>query len=84
VTALGSKCGNDRIDSILHANTLRNQLGMDTISAGNAIAWAMECFENGLLERLFNLREGKGRMDVCRPAGFLKSRFQRDLQRGSV
>jgi aldehyde:ferredoxin oxidoreductase len=49
VTALGAKCGNDNFDSILHANTLCNQLGLDTISAGNTIAWAMECFEKGIL-----------------------------------
>lgn len=50
VTALGAKCGNDDFDSILHANTLCNQLGLDTISAGNTIAWAMECCEKGLLD----------------------------------
>jgi aldehyde:ferredoxin oxidoreductase len=51
VTALGAKCGNDNFDSIVHANTLCNQLGLDTISAGNTIAWAMECYEQGLLTR---------------------------------
>jgi aldehyde:ferredoxin oxidoreductase len=30
-------------------NTLCNQLGLDTISAGNTIAWAMECHEKGIL-----------------------------------
>ncbi|RJQ57672.1 MAG: aldehyde ferredoxin oxidoreductase [Desulfobacteraceae bacterium] len=49
VTALGAKCGNDNFDAILHANTLCNQLGLDTISAGNTIAWAMECREKGIL-----------------------------------
>lgn len=51
VSALGSKCGNDNFDAILHANSLCNQLGLDTISTGNTIAWAMECFEKGLLTR---------------------------------
>ena len=49
VTALGAKCGNDNFDAILHANTLCNQLGLDTISTGNVIAWAMECSEKGIL-----------------------------------
>ena len=44
---LGAKCGNDNFESILHANTLCNQLGMDTISTGNVLAWAMECHEKG-------------------------------------
>ncbi len=49
VTALGAKCGNDNFDAILHANTLCNKLGLDTISTGNVIAWAMECSEKGIL-----------------------------------
>ena len=51
VSALGSKCGNDNIEAILHANTLCNQLGMDTISTGNTLAWLMECREKGILTR---------------------------------
>lgn len=51
VSALGAKCGNDNFDAILHANTLCNKLGLDTISTGNTIAWAMECFEKGILSR---------------------------------
>jgi aldehyde:ferredoxin oxidoreductase len=37
------------LEAILHANHLCNLAGMDTISAGTAIAFAMECFERGLL-----------------------------------
>ena len=48
--SLGSKCGNGNLPSILKANTLCNQLGLDTISTGNAIAWAMECKEKNLWE----------------------------------
>jgi len=51
VSALGAKCGNDNFESILHANTLCNRLGMDTISTGNVLAWAMECHEKGVLDR---------------------------------
>lgn len=49
--SLGSRCGNNDIASVLHFNTMANQLGLDTISAGNTIAFAMECFEKGLLSR---------------------------------
>jgi aldehyde:ferredoxin oxidoreductase len=49
VSALGAKCGNDNFDAVLHANTLCNQLGLDTISTGNTIAWAMECCEKGII-----------------------------------
>ncbi|MDW7674238.1 MAG: aldehyde ferredoxin oxidoreductase family protein [Bacillota bacterium] len=50
ISALGSKCGNGNLPSVLKANTLCNQLGLDTISTGNMIAWAMECFEKGLIK----------------------------------
>jgi len=33
----------------IKANELCNRYGLDTISAGCTIAWAMECFENGIL-----------------------------------
>lgn len=49
ISSLGSKCGNDDLEAVLHANMLCNQLGLDTISTGNTIAWAMECFKKKLL-----------------------------------
>ena len=36
-------------DSVLYINELLNRAGMDSISAGNTIAWAIECFEAGIL-----------------------------------
>ncbi|MCL6611738.1 MAG: aldehyde ferredoxin oxidoreductase family protein [Peptococcaceae bacterium] len=47
--AFGSKCGNDNLEAVLHANMICNQLGLDTISTGNTIAWAMECSEKQIL-----------------------------------
>jgi aldehyde:ferredoxin oxidoreductase len=46
---LGALCLNSSLESILRANYLCNNLGMDTISTGSAIAFAMECFEKSLL-----------------------------------
>ncbi|MFX0077521.1 MAG: aldehyde ferredoxin oxidoreductase family protein, partial [Candidatus Hermodarchaeota archaeon] len=40
---------NDDLSSIFLANDLCNRAGIDTISAGGTIAFAMECFENGIL-----------------------------------
>jgi aldehyde:ferredoxin oxidoreductase len=34
---------------VIHANTLCNRLGMDTISTAACVAFAAECFEKGLL-----------------------------------
>ncbi|MEM2567066.1 MAG: aldehyde ferredoxin oxidoreductase family protein [Candidatus Bathyarchaeia archaeon] len=47
--ALGSLCGNDNLESIIKANEVCDRLGIDTISAGNAIAFAMYCYEKGVI-----------------------------------
>ena len=47
--AFGSNCGVDDLRAISKANELCNAYSLDTISAGMAVSFAMECFENGLL-----------------------------------
>lgn len=47
--ALGPLCGIADKDIVLRAARLCDQLGLDTISAGATIAFAMECAERGLL-----------------------------------
>jgi len=49
--ALGPLCGIDDIPGILKAAELCDHYGVDTISAGSCVAWAMECFEKGLLSK---------------------------------
>ena len=49
VAAFGSLCGNDNLEAIALANQLCNVYGMDVISAGSAIAFALDCYEEGLL-----------------------------------
>jgi aldehyde:ferredoxin oxidoreductase len=49
--AFGAQCGNSSIDAIIAADRLCDQLGLDTISTGNSIAFAMECVEKGLLSK---------------------------------
>jgi aldehyde:ferredoxin oxidoreductase len=46
---LGSYCGVRDLPAIAYGNQLCNALGLDTIGTGATIAWAMECFENGVL-----------------------------------
>jgi aldehyde:ferredoxin oxidoreductase len=48
--ALGPLCGVGDRDAVLQAARLCDQLGLDTISAGASIAFAMECAERGLLQ----------------------------------
>jgi aldehyde:ferredoxin oxidoreductase len=48
---LGSNLGIDDIEAVAQANLLCDDLGIDTISAGNAIGWAMECYEKGIFTK---------------------------------
>jgi aldehyde:ferredoxin oxidoreductase len=47
--ALGAGCGVLETEPVIKANELCNIYGMDTISAGGVIQWAMECFEKGVI-----------------------------------
>jgi aldehyde:ferredoxin oxidoreductase len=49
LAAFGSLIGNDNLPSVARANQLCNLYGLDTVSMGNVTAFAMECFENGIL-----------------------------------
>ncbi len=49
--ALGSYCGIKNLEAVAYANQLCNMYGLDTISCGATISFAMECFEKGLLTR---------------------------------
>lgn len=49
IATFGSYCGVSDLHAVTYANQLCNEYGVDTISCGATIAWAMECFEKGLL-----------------------------------
>jgi len=49
--ALGSLCGNSNLHSIIVANELCDRYGVDTITTGNVIAFAMELYEKGILKK---------------------------------
>ncbi|MFC5948038.1 aldehyde ferredoxin oxidoreductase family protein [Pseudonocardia lutea] len=59
VFALGPLCGVSDPDDVFAASARCDELGIDTISAGGTIAWAMECVERGLLDAPW-LRFGDG------------------------
>lgn len=49
VWAFGNQCGVFRLDAIHVANIICNRYGIDTISTGNIIGWAMELYERGII-----------------------------------
>ncbi len=47
----GTNCLNDNLDSVIKLNDICNRYGVDTISAGACIAFALECYEHGILTK---------------------------------
>lgn len=64
----GALCLNDDLESIIRFNDICNAYGLDTISAGAVVAFAIECYENGILTKEdtgVELRWGDGAMVVA-------------------
>jgi aldehyde:ferredoxin oxidoreductase len=49
LAAMGVNLGIDDVVALAKSNEMCNYLAMDTVSLGSTLAWAMECFEKGLL-----------------------------------
>ncbi|MHA2367500.1 MAG: aldehyde ferredoxin oxidoreductase family protein [Candidatus Hodarchaeales archaeon] len=55
---LGANCGIDDAATLIKANHFCNELGLDTISTGNILAFIMECQERGLIKEKEKLHFG--------------------------
>jgi aldehyde:ferredoxin oxidoreductase len=51
IAMMGSNCGIGDMRTIAKANRLCDELGIDTISTGNVIGFAMECYERGIITK---------------------------------
>ncbi len=51
VVLLGTSCDVEDLNAVTMANFLCNEYGLDTISVGNVIGFAMECYEKGILTK---------------------------------
>jgi aldehyde:ferredoxin oxidoreductase len=51
LAAFGSMLLNDNVESIIYLNHICNNYGLDTISVGGTIAFAIECYENGIITK---------------------------------
>ena len=49
IYAFGSQCGVDKMEAIIAAGQICDEFGIDTMSTGMTIGFAMECFEKGLI-----------------------------------
>ncbi len=65
IVCLGSKCGVDKLDAIIYANELCNRYGLDSISVGDTIAFAMEAYEKGIItEEMAGMKLEWGNADI--------------------
>ena len=51
LSMFGSNCLNTNLESIIKVNDICNRYGLDTISAGATISFAIECYENGIITK---------------------------------
>ncbi len=49
--AFGCLCLNSSAEAVIKCNEICNRYGLDTISVGATVAWAIECFENGVFTK---------------------------------
>ncbi|CAJ37975.1 aldehyde ferredoxin oxidoreductase family protein [Methanocella arvoryzae] len=49
--AFGSQCGNGNLEAAAQANLWCDQYGLDAVTTGETIAWAMELYERGIIDR---------------------------------
>ncbi|MEO0239163.1 MAG: aldehyde ferredoxin oxidoreductase family protein [candidate division WOR-3 bacterium] len=65
IALLGSNCEITPIESVAYLNRICDNLGLDTISSGGVVAFAMECYERGLLKDTDGLKLNFGNVDVA-------------------
>jgi aldehyde:ferredoxin oxidoreductase len=51
VYSFGTSCGVDKMEAVIAAGQICDEYGVDTMTAGITIGFAMECFEKGLIDR---------------------------------
>jgi aldehyde:ferredoxin oxidoreductase len=65
IALLGSNCEITPIESVAYLNRICDNLGLDTISSGGVVAFAMECYERGLLKDTEGLKLNFGNVDAA-------------------
>ncbi|MFN3813317.1 MAG: aldehyde ferredoxin oxidoreductase family protein [Aquificaceae bacterium] len=51
IFAMGTVIGNGDLDELINLDRLTDELGLGQIQTGGVVAWAMECYEKGLIDR---------------------------------
>jgi aldehyde:ferredoxin oxidoreductase len=88
--ALGPNCGVDRLDAIIEAIYQCDYYGMDGISMGVIVGFAMDCYENGILTKKdtdgLDLRFGNAEalVEMVKRIGARKGRLGEILAEGTM
>lgn len=48
---LGANCGVSDLNAVAYSSMLCDKLGLDALSTGSSIAWAIECYQKGILNK---------------------------------
>ncbi len=70
IALLGSNCGNGSIEDVAYLSYLCDDLGLDTISAGNAVAFAIEAAKNGLIDADITFSDPKSQKELIRKIAY--------------
>jgi len=65
IALMGSNCEIDKIEAVAYLNRLVDDLGLDSISTGNIIGFAMECYERGLIKDTDGIELKFGNVDAA-------------------
>jgi aldehyde:ferredoxin oxidoreductase len=83
VWSFGSQCDINNLETIIEANYLCNELGMDTISLGSTIGAAMELTELGLIPNGPKFGDDKAVLDLVKRAAYGKDELGKLIGDGS-
>ncbi|HCL90610.1 MAG TPA: aldehyde ferredoxin oxidoreductase [Candidatus Atribacteria bacterium] len=73
IALLGSNNGIKDIEEVAQAVHICNDLGLDTISTGNVIGFAMECAERGILKDAPRFGDSQGQRDLIKEIAYRKN-----------
>lgn len=73
---VGDRCGINDMDALLRANQLLNEYGMDCAAFGGLVAWLMDCYERGLIDKNdtdgldLHFGNGDAMVELCHKVAF--------------
>lgn len=70
IALLGSNCGNDSIESVAYLSYLCDEYGMDTISSGNVIGFAIEAAQKELIDERIDFNDPLNQGELLRKIAY--------------